>query len=115
MRSTGRKRSTRPGTKAPSHGTYNGTVDGRPAVILANADVIHAMWFRTGLDGIPRPHQDAWDVIEGRFQAMSDGQPVRCTIAAGSRHDEVDRRRRRDVELPCARPNDCGSKPGNTR
>jgi hypothetical protein len=55
-------------------------------VILANADVVHAMWFRVGLDGIPRPHQDAWDVIEGRFQAVSNGQPVRCTVALGSRH-----------------------------
>lgn len=81
---TGTK-SRRTGTAAPPPGSYRATIAGQPAVIRVEGDAVYAMWFRSTPGGSVRPHQAAWDVIGGRFQALSDGEPVSCSYVPSSR------------------------------
>lgn len=87
MRTVSGSKSRRAGTKAPPFGVYSGTIDGCPAVIRVNADGVLAMWFRPSPRGTCEPHQAAWDVDDGRFQAMSNYGPLRCTVALSSRRE----------------------------
>jgi hypothetical protein len=85
MRARTGARAGRTGTKAPAEGRYVGKVDGHPAVFAVAGDVVYATWFGPPNRGDFALRSQAWDVDDGRFEALVGGEVVSCSIAARSR------------------------------